>query len=116
MAAPLTKKKNPAPCPFQESMDLLSGKWTMSVINALMGGVLRFGELERAVPGINTRMLARTVKELEERKIVSRKPYPTVPPTVEYTLTEKGLALKPVIQALQAWAITNYHKVQSEQS
>ncbi|WP_421976090.1 winged helix-turn-helix transcriptional regulator [Roseivirga seohaensis] len=94
-------------CPFQEAMDLVSGKWTMTIINTLMAGKLRFKELERAVEGINTRMLVKTLKELESKKIVKRKAYATVPPTVEYSLEEKGIALQPVIKEIQNWAINN---------
>lgn len=89
-------------------MDLISGKWTMSIINTLMSGTLRFKELERAVTGINTRMLVKELKQLESRKIIKRKAYATVPPTVEYTLTEKGLSLKPVLREIQAWAMSNF--------
>ncbi|MCX2679542.1 helix-turn-helix domain-containing protein [Galbibacter sp. EGI 63066] len=94
-------------CPFQEAMDLLSGKWTMIIINNLMAGKLRFKELERKIEGINTRMLVKTLKELESREIVLRKAYPTVPPTVEYSLTKKGMSLQPVIKEIQTWAINN---------
>ncbi len=106
----LKSKINPEPCPFQEAMDLLSGKWTMSIVNALMSGTLRFSELERAITGINTRMLARELKALERKHIITRKAYPTVPPTVEYTLTEKGESLKPVLIEIQAWAMQNYSR------
>lgn len=96
-------------CPFQEAMDLISGKWTMSIINALMSGKMRFKELERNVTGINTRMLVKELKQLEARKIITRKAFATVPPTVEYTLTEKGSRLKPVLVEIQSWAIENYN-------
>ena len=86
-------------------MDLISGKWTMSIINNLMGGTMRFKELERSIDGINTRMLVKGLKELELHQIVHRKPYATVPPTVEYSLTEKGKSLMPVIKQVQAWAL-----------
>lgn len=101
------KKSKNDPCPFQEAMDLISGKWTMSIINMLMTGTMRFKELERNVTGINTRMLTKELKQLEARKILKRKAYATIPPTVEYSLTEKGKALKPVVAAIQAWAIKN---------
>ncbi|PSK91180.1 winged helix-turn-helix transcriptional regulator [Taibaiella chishuiensis] len=105
-----TKKeiKKVAPCPFRETMDLISGKWTMSIINTLMSGTLRFKELERSITGINTRMLVQELKQLESKGIVKRQAYATVPPTVEYSLTEKGLSLKPVTQALQDWAIAQF--------
>lgn len=94
-------------CPFQEAMDLISGKWTMSIINTLMTGKMRFKELERNVTGINTRMLVKDLKMLEERRIIKRKVFATIPPAVEYSLTPKGKSLKPVILEIQAWAIKN---------
>ncbi|MCW3464487.1 winged helix-turn-helix transcriptional regulator [Chitinophaga nivalis] len=97
-------------CPFQEAMDLISGKWTMSIINTLMGGKMRFKELERSVVGINTRMLVKELKQLESRKIIHREAFATVPPTVEYTLTEKGLTLKPVLMEIQGWAMKHMEK------
>ncbi|NLR57767.1 helix-turn-helix transcriptional regulator [Chitinophaga polysaccharea] len=99
------KTKQSAECPFQEAMDLIAGKWTMSIVNVLMSGTMRFKELERHVTGINTRMLVKELKQLEAKKIVKRKAYATVPPTVEYSLTEKGESLKPVLSAIQSWAI-----------
>ncbi len=99
--------KNFQYCPFQEAMDLLSGKWTMTVINNLMNGKMRYNELSKSINGINTRMLVKTLKELEAKKIVRRKAYATVPPTVEYTLTDKGFSLKPVVTEIQNWAISN---------
>ena len=100
-------RKKLSECPFQEAMDLISGKWTMTIINTLMAGKLRFKELERTIEGINTRMLVKTLKELESRKIINRRAYATVPPTVEYSLTKKGMTLKPVIIEIQNWAINN---------
>ncbi|MET3878749.1 helix-turn-helix domain-containing protein [Chitinophaga sp. OAE865] len=101
------KNKIEKVCPFQEAMDLISGKWTMSIINTLMAGKMRFKELERSVAGINTRMLVKELKQLEARKIISRQAYATMPPTVEYSLTEKGKLLKPVLVEIQVWALGN---------
>jgi len=94
-------------CPFQEAMNLMSGKWTMTIVNTLMSGKMRFKELERAIPGINTRMLVKDLKHLEKKEVLIRKAYATVPPTVEYSLSMKGLSLKPVVQAVQDWALKN---------
>lgn len=91
-------------CPFRTAMDLISGKWTMSIVNTLMSGTLRFKQLERAVSGINTRMLVKELRLLESKGLVYRQAYATVPPTVEYSLTEKGRSLQPVIVAVQQWS------------
>jgi DNA-binding HxlR family transcriptional regulator len=101
------KSENTAPCPFREAMDLISGKWTISIINNLMTGKMRFKELERSVAGINTRMLVKELKELESKQIIYREAFATVPPTVEYSLTEKGKALRPVLIEVQKWALNN---------
>lgn len=101
------EENNNQNCPFQEAMDLISGKWTMSIINTLMNGKMRFKELERNVTGINTRMLVKELKQLETKKIIKRKAFATIPPTVEYSLTKKGKNLKPVIIEIQAWAMEN---------
>lgn len=95
-------------CPFQEAMNLIAGKWTMSIINTLMNGTLRFKELERCVSGINTRMLVKELKHLESGKIIKREAFATVPPTVQYSLTEKGVALKPVLIEIQTWAMKDF--------
>lgn len=101
------EEKKEQSCPFQEAMDLISGKWTMSIINTLMSGKIRFKELERNVTGINTRMLVKELKQLEAKKIIKREAFATIPPTVEYSLTKKGKSLKPVIAEIQAWAMKN---------
>lgn len=103
----MKNNKNLENCPFHGAMELFSGKWTMTIINNLMSGKMRYTELSKSIPGINTRMLVKTLKELEAKKIVKRKAFATVPPTVEYSLTDKGLSLKSVITEIQNWAIKN---------
>ncbi|MCG2616196.1 helix-turn-helix transcriptional regulator [Terrimonas sp. NA20] len=90
-------------CALQEILDVIGGKWAMSIIYALFSGTRRFSELERMIPGINTRMLVKELKNLTQNGIVTRKVYPTVPPTVEYTLTPKGRKLEPSIAELYKW-------------
>jgi DNA-binding HxlR family transcriptional regulator len=68
---------------------------------------MRFKELERSVAGIKTRMLVKELKELESKQIIYREAFATVPPTVEYSLTEKGKALRPVLIEVQKWALNN---------
>lgn len=94
-------------CPFQEAMDMMSGKWTMTIVNTLMSGKMRFKELARAIPGINTRMLVKDLKQLEKNGVLIRTAYATVPPTVEYSLSSKGHSLKSVVLAVQDWALKN---------
>lgn len=90
-------------CAFQEILKIIGGKWSMSIIYMLFSGKKRFSELERTVPHINTRMLVKELKNLAENKIIIREVFATVPPTVEYSLTEKGKKLEPIINDLYDW-------------
>lgn len=98
-------KKNEERCALQEILGVIGGKWSMSIIYALFQGTKRFSELERLIPGINTRMLVKELKNMELNGIVVRKVYATVPPTVEYTLTTKGQKLEPIINELYRWGV-----------
>ena len=84
---------------------MLEGRWKMVIIFHLFDrGILRFSELERAIPGVSQKMLIQQLRDLEENGIVSRKVYPQVPPKVEYELTEWGQAMCPALDALLEWA------------
>lgn len=88
---------------MQSALQVLGGKWTFLIVYTLLDGKKRFKELERAVTGINTRMLVKDLKSLEENKIVIREAFATIPPTVEYSLTEKGRQLEATMLALNSW-------------
>lgn len=91
-------------CPFHLAMNILEGKWKFAILYVLLNnGTLRFKELERAIPDISTRMLVKELKHLEVKKVIIRKAYATVPPTVEYSLSEIGLSLSPIIRDLSKW-------------
>jgi DNA-binding HxlR family transcriptional regulator len=91
-------------CPIRNTMELIGGKWTFSIIYVLLNeGTKRFKELESSVEGINTRMLVKELKNLETNGIISRKVYPQIPPKVEYSLTEKGKALEKILNELKSW-------------
>lgn len=90
-------------CSLKDVLDIIGGKWAMPIIYYLSKGKLRFKELERMVEGINTRMLVKELKNMEVNGIVTRDVFATVPPTVEYTLTEKGQKLLPSITSLYNW-------------
>lgn len=92
-------------CPVRNAFNVLGGKWAFSIVYALMDGKKRFKELERSIDGINTRMLVKELKSMEENNIVKRTAYPTVPPTVEYALTEKGKKIKPILNELRKWGL-----------
>jgi DNA-binding HxlR family transcriptional regulator len=98
-------KKNKHECSLKEVLDILGGKWSIPIIYTLLSGTKRFMELQRSLPDINTRMLVKELKNMEEKKIVTRVVFATVPPTVEYTLTEKGRKLQPAIAELHKWGM-----------
>jgi DNA-binding HxlR family transcriptional regulator len=86
---------------------MLEGRWKLLILCRLVGGkVLRFSDLERAIPGISQKMLIQQLRQLERDGIVRRRVYPQMPPKVEYTLTEWGQALCPALDALLEWAST----------
>ena len=90
-------------CSLREVLDIIGGKWAMPIIYILSKGKMRFKELERTVEGINTRMLVKELKNMEANGIIKREVFATVPPTVEYTLTNKGEKLMPSIVSLHHW-------------
>jgi len=89
--------------PIRDTLDLVGGKWKLHITRALTDGPLRFKELQREVEGITARVLSKELKELEVNELVSRTVYATAPVTVEYSLTEYGKTLKPVVMALHRW-------------
>lgn len=90
-------------CSLRDVLDIIGGKWSMPIIYHLSKGKMRFKELERSVEGINTRMLVKELKNMEVNGIITRKVFATVPPMVEYALTEKGEKLLPSIISLHKW-------------
>jgi DNA-binding HxlR family transcriptional regulator len=91
-------------CPFRQTLETLDGKWKFAIIYELLKqDTFRFKELERQVEGITPRMLIKELKLLEKSDIISRKQYPTVPPKVEYSLTNHGKTLEPIMNIMQEW-------------
>jgi DNA-binding HxlR family transcriptional regulator len=90
-------------CPMEETLKVLGGKWKPVIIYFISTDVRRFGELSRMVTGISKRMLTANLRELEDDKIISRKVYAEVPPRVDYTLTDVGQSLMPVINLMYQW-------------
>lgn len=90
-------------CPVEATLDLIDGKWKGVILYHLRDGTLRFNELGRRLTGITQRMLTKQLRELEEAGLVERRVYAQVPPKVEYSLSEEGRSLEPVIAALATW-------------
>ena len=90
-------------CPVEACLEVIGGKWKGVILFHLLGGTKRFNELMRLIPGVTQRMLTRQLRELEIDGIVSRKVYAEVPPRVEYSLTDFGRTLEPLLIHIQQW-------------
>lgn len=90
-------------CPVEAALDVIGGKWKPLILWALGDNVMRFSELQKSLPGVNTKMLTKQLRELEEDGVITRKVYPEVPPRVEYAITDFGRTLIPILQALCTW-------------
>lgn len=102
------------PCPVETTLTLISDKWKILIIRDLKGGTLRFGELKQSVTGISQKVLTSNLRQMEESGLVSRKVYAEVPPKVEYSLTDLGRSLEPVLVAMEVWG--REYKEQLQQS
>lgn len=94
-------------CPAELALDFLAGKWRPMIIFWLLDGPLRFNELQRRLGSITHRTLSKALKEMEQDELVVRKDYGQIPPRVDYALTDLGRSLRPILQAMEAWAIAN---------
>ena len=90
-------------CPVETTLLMIGDKWIVLILRDLMGGTKRFGELQKSLNGISQKVLTDKLRNMENRGMVSRTVYPEVPPRVEYTLTEFGRTLSPVLGALANW-------------
>lgn len=97
-----TEKKLPD-CPVEMTLQLIGDKWKVLIIRDLMTGTKRFNELMRSVSGITQKVLTSHLRAMEADGLLTRKIYPEVPPKVEYTLTETGLSLKPILDSMVIW-------------
>lgn len=90
-------------CPIELSIHTISGKWKMTIICRLLEGKKRYGEIKKEIRGIQHKVLAEQLRELEEAGILLRREYPSIPPKVEYELTDLGKGLKPLMDILEQW-------------
>lgn len=90
-------------CPVETTLALIGGKYKALILWSLLGETMRFSGLRRAVPAATPKMLTLQLRELEGDGLVHREVYPVVPPRVEYSLTEFGRSLRPVLEAMYAW-------------
>lgn len=93
---------------FSYTLSLINGKYKMTILYTLMSfGVVRFNEMKKFIGGISYKTLSSTLKELEADQLVSRKEYPQIPPKVEYSLTERGKSLIPILDEMCDWGEQN---------
>ncbi len=85
------------------TLAVIGGKWTVEIVNALLGGPRRYGDIRAAIGGIGAKMLSLRLQELERQGFVTRTLYLEIPPRVEYALTDAGRTLAPIIEAMVAW-------------
>lgn len=94
--------------PFDGAMDLISGKWKMNILFALSEiGTMRYGEVRTVLGNVTNRVLSKKLKELEENGLIARKEYQQIPPKVEYSLTDKGKTLLPILRMICDWGKVN---------
>lgn len=98
-------KKNLPDCPVETTLMLISDRWKVLIIRDLMSGTKRFGELKRSVGNISQKVLTANLRFMEEDGLLTRKVFPEVPPRVEYTLTETGYSLKPILDSMTDWGM-----------
>lgn len=97
-------EKAPEDCRVEDALSILVGKWKpIILLHLLQEGTKRFNELKRSMPGITQKMLTKQLRELEEEDIIDRMVYPQVPPKVEYSITEYGRSLEPILEAMHEW-------------
>lgn len=96
------KKELPA-CPVETTLMLISDRWKVLIIRDLLDGTKRFGELKKSVGNISQKVLTSNLRSMEEDGLLTREVFPEVPPRVEYTLTETGYSLKPILDSMVKW-------------
>ena len=94
-------------CSVEASISLIDGKWKCVVLFHLLGGTRRFNEIRRQIPSVTQRTLTNQLRELEEDGLIERKVYAQVPPKVEYSLSDLGRSLEPILFALKGWGDDN---------
>ena len=90
-------------CPVETTLTLIGDKWKVLLLRDLMPGMKRFGELKKSVGSVSQKVLTAQLRAMEEKSLVQRKVYAEVPPHVEYSLTELGRSLKPILDSMWVW-------------
>ena len=109
----LTKEELPA-CPVATTVQLIGSKWKLLILRNLLARPWRFNELKKNLDGISQKVLTDSLRSLEEDGIVTRTVYPEVPPRVEYSLSELGNSMRPIICAMEQWGLGYQEKIRHE--
>ena len=107
-----TAEKLPA-CPVETTLTLISDKWKVLILRYLLPGTKRFGELKKSIGHVSQKVLTAQLRQMEQSGLVNRKVYAEVPPKVEYSLTDVGYSLKPILDAMWTWG-EEYQKKMEE--
>ncbi|APC47281.1 winged helix-turn-helix transcriptional regulator [Virgibacillus halodenitrificans] len=108
--------KVPEECRVEDALGILVGKWKpIILLHLLQEGTKRFSDLKRSMPGVTQKMLTKQLRELEEEDIIQRVVYPQVPPKVEYSITEYGRSLEPILEAMHEWGTKHTAHKQEKQ-
>ena len=106
-------QSSPLPaCPVETTLMLIGDKWRVLILRDLMPGAKRFGELRKSIGTVSQKVLTAQLRDMEASGLISRKVYPQVPPRVEYSLTDLGKSLKPILEAMQDWG--RYYQQQAK--
>ncbi len=105
----MKNKKDLPECPVETTLSLIGDKWKILILRDLLAGTKRFGELRKSVGSVSQKVLTENLRKMEGDQLVSRKVYAEVPPRVEYSLTELGKSLNPVLLSMKKWG-TAYKK------
>lgn len=97
-----TAEKLPA-CPVETTLTLISDKWKVLILRDLLPGTKRFGELKKSIGHVSQKVLTAQLRQMEQSGLVNRKVYAEMPPKVEYSLTDVGYSLKPILDAMWTW-------------
>ncbi len=101
-------------CPVETTLMLISDRWKVLIIRDLMTGTKRFGELKKSVGNISQKVLTSNLRSMEASGLVTRTVYPEVPPRVEYTLTETGYSLKPILSSMHEWGFAYQENINKQ--
>jgi DNA-binding HxlR family transcriptional regulator len=112
----MDKEKNHEEClklmlPVRDALDVISGKWKILILISIMHGNSRFRKIEKSIPKITSKVLAKELKDLEEHKLIKRTVYDDYPVKIEYTITEYAISLEKVMNELHIWGLNHRKKI-----